>query len=154
MCWSLVSILVHFGIYSYKLGSWCFPWDYLGKEEEMWRRCLWCFILSRWWPLLGKWPQAWYDSEIWERTRRPLMGKWWVVIIQQTCHKNRVWGTPAHIPNTSFMQAMPPWACWSQHKSARDALWVLSFPQITDEKCHSSLALTVTDLLKCALGLF
>lgn len=107
-CWALMNIPVHFGIYSFiNLVPGVFPWDYLGKEEAMGRGCSWSFIFLRWLYLLGKWPQAWHDSEFWERTRQPLIGKWWLIITQQTCRKNRAWGTPAHILNTSFMQVLP-----------------------------------------------
>lgn len=86
----LMNILLHFGIYSFiNLVPGVSPWDYLGKEEAMGRGCSWSFIFLRWLYLLGKWPQAWHDSEFWERTRQMLIGKWWLIITQQTCCKNR-----------------------------------------------------------------
>ena len=53
------------------------------------------------------------------------------------------------------MQALAPrpgQACWNQHKSAQHALYVLSLPQVADEKCHRSLVLTVTDTAEMCLG--
>lgn len=56
---------------------------------------------------LGNGPGPLHDSQAWERTRLLLMGKWWLVITQQTSQKNKAWGTPVHILNTSLMQALP-----------------------------------------------